>query len=492
MRWKAAIRRRAAIVIVSLCGLILAVGATAGAEEYRYGLSAGGGLATITGGEGADFALRPVWQGAFDYNLGDRWTLGLAVGWYYLYDDSTASSPFTFGSDKADAERRFEATRLGLTLTRELFEPASWMTVHGGFGGGLLIWEMKDPNADTVLKTIGPRNETLDFQATEIFVSAALGFKFGLVGRWSLDWTTHADYLTGAGADFADNVNSDRDRVLVGSMLTLGVAFGGGATESGWRSDRAWSGSPAQQRKPVRGMDSDGDGVPDSKDNCADTPAGVLVDGHGCATDSDLDGVVDGRDHCPDTDPAARGRIDINGCPIDGDFDGVPDFLDACADNAVGAFVDDSGCPIDSDGDGVPDGLDDCPNTLYGVDVDRYGCIDLSMFSAPMVLNIDYPSGSFEVDPRSRERLKQLSRLLMVVPEMQLEVNGYTDNIGMSTANQALSEKRANRVRDFLISQGIDTARIKVFGRGEVNFIASNETAGGRAKNRRIEIIFYK
>ncbi len=109
-----------------------------------------------------------------------------------------------------------------------------------------------------------------------------------------------------------------------------------------------------------------------------------------------------------------------------------------------------------------------------------------------MVLNIDYPSGSFEIDPNSRERLKQLARILNFVPEIRLEVNGYTDNIGTEVANRRLSEKRANRVRDYLVTQGVDTERIKVFGKGETNFVASNQTAAGRAKNRRIEIIFFK
>ena len=88
--------------------------------------------------------------------------------------------------------------------------------------------------------------------------------------------------------------------------------------------------------------------------------------------------------------------------------------------------------------------------------------------------------------------LKRLAGILNFVTDIRLEINGYTDNVGTGSANQALSEKRARRVRDFLVANGVDTERITVFGRGETNFVASNQTAEGRAKNRRIEIVFHK
>ncbi|MBD3403654.1 OmpA family protein, partial [candidate division GN15 bacterium] len=222
------------------------------------------------------------------------------------------------------------------------------------------------------------------------------------------------------------------------------------------------------------------------------TIRGVEVDRFGCGIDSDFDGVYDGLDDCPATPPEARGLVDIYGCPVDTDFDGLADYVDACPTNPIGAQVDRDGCPIDGDGDGVPNGLDDCPFTLVGVEVDRYGCIDMSMFAEPMVLNIDYPPGSFEIDPNNKKRVEKLANLLNFVTDIRLEINGYTDNIGTARANEALSEKRARRVKEFLVTQGVDAERIQAFGRGETNFVASNQTAEGRARNRRIEIVFYR
>ncbi|QEA39894.1 OmpA family protein [Pistricoccus aurantiacus] len=65
---------------------------------------------------------------------------------------------------------------------------------------------------------------------------------------------------------------------------------------------------------------------------------------------------------------------DAQGCPLDSDGDGVPDFRDQCPGTPAGVQVDASGCPLDSDGDGVPDYMDQCPNTPAGAEVNALGC----------------------------------------------------------------------------------------------------------------------
>src|SRR5438105_2012434 len=117
--------------------------------------------------------------------------------------------------------------------------------------------------------------------------------------------------------------------------------------------------------------DSDGDGVPDSKDACPGTPAGAVVDQRGCPLDADQDGVPDGLDKCPGTPAGAH--VDATGCPTDADADGVPDGLDQCPNTLAGLKVDAQGCPLDSDADGVPDGIDQCPATRARVAVDPKG-----------------------------------------------------------------------------------------------------------------------
>jgi outer membrane protein OmpA-like peptidoglycan-associated protein len=118
--------------------------------------------------------------------------------------------------------------------------------------------------------------------------------------------------------------------------------------------------------------DSDGDGVADGIDRCANTPVGAIVDALGCTRDSDGDNIADGIDKCPDT-PAGV-LVDAKGCPRDSDGDGIPDGLDRCSATPKGATVDALGCPGDEDADGVLDGLDRCPRTPIGATVNSSGC----------------------------------------------------------------------------------------------------------------------
>ena len=122
--------------------------------------------------------------------------------------------------------------------------------------------------------------------------------------------------------------------------------------------------------KPI--PDSDGDGVLDNRDQCADTPAGASVDSRGCPSDSDGDGVPDGMDRCSTT--VAGAAVDERGCSQDSDGDNIADGLDRCPDTPAGVLVDPHGCPKDSDGDKIPDGLDRCSETPRGATVDALGC----------------------------------------------------------------------------------------------------------------------
>jgi len=461
--------------------------------DYRYAFDLKGEIAKISGSDSYKFPFQPAYGLGLTYAVTERWDLDLSLTFYTMYDDSTKTSSFTFGAKKEDAIRKFKTTRLGADVKRYLLTPGSKFNIALGIGGGLHIWKVLDPIADTVLKAEGSRNETTDFSSSEVYISGLIGFDFMLSEKISLNFNTHVDYLTGFGTEFSDVINNERDRMLMGTSISLTFSFGSTGFQRGWPSERAWDDNPPVARKdPLIATDSDGDGIPDNKDECSDTPIGIIVDRKGCPMDSDRDGISDGIDNCDGTDPRARGLVDIYGCPVDSDFDGIPDYLDNCPYNVYGAFVDEAGCPIDTDVDGIPDGLDDCPNTLYGIKVDAHGCIDLGMFDKPLVLNIDYVSGSFEVDPNNLERLKDLARVLNFIPGIMLEINGYTDNIGQAQANMSLSQKRANRVRDYLVNMGVNTTRIKTYGRGEINFVADNNTAQGRAKNRRIEIIFFK
>jgi outer membrane protein OmpA-like peptidoglycan-associated protein len=73
-------------------------------------------------------------------------------------------------------------------------------------------------------------------------------------------------------------------------------------------------------------------------------------------------------------------------------------------------------------------------------------------------------------------------------PDIKLAIDGHTDNVGKDDFNQTLSENRANAVKEYFVSKGIDESRITSAGHGETMPIADNNTAAGRQKNRRVEL----
>lgn len=466
----------------------------AAATEYNYALGVGGGTSEMSGGDFFSFDQQTPISFALRRRLSTGWQLTFTYQANSFTNDTSADLTDSVGSLHNNSPLDYKATRLGLIFDHKLFDHRRFLNLTFGVGGGLSIWKAINPATNTTMTVRGDKNETTDFSATELFFSGSAGIMIRPSDRISLHLTATGDYLTGAGVEFETAINDRMDNLAWGAAATLYLNFGYVQEGRVWRSDEAWAqpGDTAMGRRRSARRDSDGDGVADQLDSCLGTPSGAEVDLKGCSRDTDLDGVPNGLDDCPGTPAEARRRVDIHGCPVDSDFDGVPDFADECAFNAVGAIVGANGCPIDSDNDGVPDGLDDCPYTLPAVEVDGHGCIDLSMLSEPMVINIDYTPGSFEVDPHNRKRIERLAGLLNFVTDIRLDINGYTDNIGRPAANRTLSEKRANRVKGILVAMGIADDRIKAFGRGETNFVASNQTADGRARNRRIEIVFYK
>ncbi len=233
-------------------------------------------------------------------------------------------------------------------------------------------------------------------------------------------------------------------------------------------------------------LDSDGDGVPDSIDECPNTPIGVEVDEKGCPIDSDGDGVPDYLDKCPNTPKGVK--VDAKGCPIDSDGDGVPDYLDKCPNTPKGCKVDKNGCPIDSDGDGVPDCLDKCPNTPRDTKVDKNGCPIVG--EELLILHgIKFGFDSAKVSDDSKAILEIAVTTLKNNPKMKVEIEGHTDSIGTAEYNLGLSQRRADAVQDHLISEGIGAERLQAVGKGEADPLVSNELKDGRAKNRRVEFV---
>jgi outer membrane protein OmpA-like peptidoglycan-associated protein len=95
----------------------------------------------------------------------------------------------------------------------------------------------------------------------------------------------------------------------------------------------------------------------------------------------------------------------------------------------------------------------------------------------------------YTLKPEAREKLAKVSGILLAYPNLKLQVEGYTDNIGSDEYNQKLSEQRADSVRDFLVQQSVADANISAQGYGKTHPVADNSTNSGRAQNRRVELV---
>ncbi len=100
-----------------------------------------------------------------------------------------------------------------------------------------------------------------------------------------------------------------------------------------------------------------------------------------------------------------------------------------------------------------------------------------------------FRSGSYELLPGARERLAKVSGIILAYPTLHLAVEGHTDSVGGDDYNQALSEHRAQSVRDYFVQQGISATSIEARGFGKTEPIATNDTPEGRQQNRRVELI---
>ena len=230
-------------------------------------------------------------------------------------------------------------------------------------------------------------------------------------------------------------------------------------------------------------LDRDGDGVVDSLDACPDVAGLAALQG---CPDKDGDGIADKDDKCPDV----AGLAKYQGCPIpDTDRDGINDEEDKCPN--VPGVARYQGCPIpDTDKDGVNDEEDKCPNEAGPAS--NYGCPVIDVVIVEKVnkaaQNIFFSIGSAKLLAKSFKSLKEVVQIMNDNPSYKIDVDGHTSNTGGTELNQKLSDSRANSVRQYLIDNGVEESRITATGYGEDKPIADNNTAAGRAKNRRVEM----
>ena len=362
-------------------------------------------------------------------------------------------------------------TPLLLNFRVNLMEPVSW-TPYLQIGGGICSWNMKDITNDDAMfggdDFVLHDEDAYSGKVTgvvafveggfEFFLGQALGIQIGARVNQFAD-----DYVDKSGFYYVDK---HEDQGFFEFKLGFNLYLGGRCPED----------APPPPPPPIvpTDKDSDGDGIMDSKDKCPNDPEDFdgFEDTDGCPeNDNDKDGILDVNDDCPNKAEDMDGFEDRDGCPdLDNDQDGILDTKDDCPNEAetMNGFKDTDGCP------------DEKPEFVFEED-------------APIVLDgVNFATGSSELLEGSKLVLNKVVQTLVDYPEMQLAISGHTDNRGAKEMNMRLSLARAKSVRQYLINQGVQPGRLTAEGFAFDRPIATNQTAEGRLKNRRIEFLRIK
>lgn len=334
------------------------------------------------------------------------------------------------------------------------------------------------------------------------FIPAGLGFQFALVDNIALELTA------GYNLTLEDNLDamvrgSNKDGFFT---ATFGVSVTGEDPNGDPDGDGLTNKEEKQLGTNPKVADTDGDGLNDGQE-VKTYKTNPLV------ADTDGDGLTDDQE-------VNEYKTDPNKADTDGD--GLSDYAELMQykTDPTKADTDNDGLtdgqeintyktdPLkaDTDGDGLNDGeevlkyktnplnkdtdggsVDDFTEVKRGTDP-LNADDDVVKLGVPVVLKgITFATGKADITPESEATLQKALKTLTTYPDISVEISGYTDNVGNDKSNQILSEKRANAVRDWLISKGISGDRITAVGYGEQKPIAPNDTPENRQKNRRIE-----
>ncbi|HQV31424.1 MAG TPA: OmpA family protein [Calditrichia bacterium] len=394
-----------------------------------------------------------------------------------------------------------------------------------GGGGGLYY--------DVTNTPVGRQDATLDNQTWVAYAPVGGGFQIALSRAISLDISGAYNFA------FSDNlelISEAKDDGFVTGMAGLVFTRKGGNIDSD--GDGLTNSEEKQLGTDPKNADSDGDGLTDGEEFRqhrtnplkADSdddgiPDAAEIRDHGTnplKVDSDEDGLTDSEeidqygtnplkkdsdgDRISDKDEINISKTDPNN--PDMDDDGIDDGQE------VVTYKTDPNNP-DTDGDGLTDKdevvthktnpleSDSDQGTVSDGDEVARGTnplnaaddiiLDVEEVGAKIILDgITFASGKADITPNSEFILNKAYNTLEAYPDMQVEIQGYTDNVGSRAVNLRLSQRRADAVRLWLVRKGIDPGRIVSRGYGPDNPIDSNSNKDGRARNRRIEFVRIK
>ncbi len=403
-----------------------------------------------------------------------------------------------------------------------LGETAGW-NPYLFIGGGGLHYSVKEKPLATSFQN--PK-EDVEEEGWTAIVPAGLGAKFKLGESVLLELQASFTY------SFTENLNFYKQKDTPNDAyagLGLGLTFQGDRGTSDDDMDGLMKKEEKLLKTDPKNPDTDGDGLKDGEEVNkyktdplkADTDGDGLNDGEEVnkyKTDplkADTDG-----DGLNDKDELMQHKTDPLKADTDGDGLKDNEELTKTKTDPLKADTDGDGLndgnevnkhktdplKVDSDGDGLKDGEEvnnfktdplkkdtDGGTIEDGVEVKR-GTDPLKVdddvvkVGVPMVLEgVTFATGKADITPESAIILEQSLKTMNIYPEIEVEISGHTDNVGKKSSNIKLSQKRAESVKAWLVSKGVDPKRITAKGYGPDQPVAPNDTPDNKRKNRRIE-----